>query len=165
MRYRIAFPVLALVVAGGCAGLDTTAPGVKVASTVQNDNDVSSSRSGALHVTKECHEYTRLAGGFCTITSSNLPDIPVGTRVVYQLASGATTVNTDVMLDPPGPSASTAFGHVFLDLVGKHGHGEFSGGTGRFKRLSANVQISWLGGPNWAWDGTYSFSGNAAGDE
>jgi len=191
MRYRIAFPVLALVVAGGCAGVDTTAPqiqqapcvdslpsragtfamligcqqGVKVASTVQNDNEVTSPRSGALHVTKECSEYTRLAGGFCTITSSNLPDIPVGTRVVYQLASGATTVNTDVVLDPPGPSASSAFGHVFLDLVGKQGHGEFSGGTGRFKRLSANVQISWLGGKNWAWEGTYSFSGNASGGE
>src|SRR2546425_9165702 len=50
----------------------------------------SSPRSGALHVTKECSQYTRLAGGFCTITSSNLKDIEVGTRVVYAVASGAT---------------------------------------------------------------------------
>src|SRR3989454_12410536 len=49
----------------------------------------SSPRSGALHVTKECSQYTRLAGGFCTITSSNLKDIEVGTRVVYAVASGA----------------------------------------------------------------------------
>ncbi len=56
----------------------------------------SSLRSGALHVTKECSQYTRLAGGFCTITSSNLKDIEVGTRVVYAVASGATVLNSDV---------------------------------------------------------------------
>ncbi|HEY8853015.1 MAG TPA: hypothetical protein VIM36_12590 [Gemmatimonadaceae bacterium] len=176
MRYRVAFPVLALVVAGGCGGSDATAPasqrsalvatGASSAVTGQDDNDAGSvPRSGALHVTKECYEYTRLAGGFCTITSSNLPEIPVGTKVVYQLASGATVLNTDVILDPPGESSSTAFGHVVLDLVGKHGHIDISGGTGRFKRLSASADISWLGGRDWAWDGTYSFSGNAAGGE
>src|SRR5205809_814675 len=39
-------------------------------------------RSGALHVTKECSRYDGTAGSFCTITSSNIPQIMVGSRVV-----------------------------------------------------------------------------------
>src|SRR5438552_6466917 len=78
----------------------------------------SSLRSGALHVTKECSQYTRLAGGFCTITSSNLKDIEVGTRVVYAVASGATVLNSDVYPDPPAPGRHLAFRHVGLYLAG-----------------------------------------------
>src|SRR5438309_3270488 len=118
----------------------------------------SSPRSGALHVTKECSQYTRLAGGFCTITSSNLKDIEVGTRVVYTDASGPTVLNTDVTFDPPGPGNNKAFGHVVLDLVARHGVVTISGGTGKFTWLEANVVVSYLGGRNWAWDGTFSFS-------
>ena len=40
-------------------------------------------RSGQLHVTKECSEYTGLAGGFCTITGSNLNAIDPGMKVIY----------------------------------------------------------------------------------
>ena len=115
-------------------------------------------RSGALHVTKECSQYTRLAGGFCTITSSNVDGIEVGTRVVYTLASGPTVLNTDVTLDPPGPGNNAAFGHVVLDLAARHGVVTISGGTGKFTWLEASAVVSHLGGPNWAWDGTYSFS-------
>src|SRR5436190_1036832 len=100
----------------------------------------SSPRSGALHVTKECSQYTRLAGGFCTITSSNLKDIEVGTRVVYAVASGATVLNSDVTLDPPGPGNNVAFGHVVLDLAsgqgdrGRHGRTQDRGRHGRTRR-------------------------------
>jgi len=111
-------------------------------------------------VTKECSQYTRLAGSFCTITSSNLKAIKVGTRVVYQLASGPTVLDTDVILDPPGPGESVAFGHVVLDLVALRGAVTISGGTGKFKRLHASAVVTHLTGRNWAWDGTYSFSDN-----
>jgi hypothetical protein len=109
-------------------------------------------------VTKECSQYTRLAGGFCTITSSNIDAIEVGTRVVYALASGPTVLNTDVTLDPPGPGNNAAFGHVVLDLAARRGVVTISGGTGKFTWLEASAVVSHLGGPNWAWDGTYSFS-------
>jgi hypothetical protein len=131
---------------------DTTAPkGV-------GSGEVSFSRSGALHVTKECSQYTRLAGGFCTITSSNLKQIDVGTKVIYAIASGPTVLNSDVTLDPPGPGNNKGFGHVVLDLVARHGVVTVSGGTGKFTHLHASVVVSYLGGRNWAWDGTYSFS-------
>ena len=131
---------------------DTTAP-EQVA-----PGDVSFARSGALHVTKECSQFTGLAGGFCTITSSNLKQIEVGTRVVYAVGVGPTGLDTDVLLVPPNPGKSTGFGHVVLSLVTRQGVVTISGGTGKFKRLHASAAISHLGGPNWAWDGTFSFS-------
>ena len=125
----------------------------------------SSERSGELHVTKECSQYTRLAGGFCTITSSNLKDIEVGTRVIYAVASGATVLNSDVVLDPPGPGNNVAFGHVVLDLASGQGIVTISGGTGKFMWLHASVVVSRLIRPNWAWDGTYSFSNEGDRDD
>src|SRR5205823_13417636 len=170
MTYRIAFPILALLVTGGCSGRDATGPVAKTTSpsasasvsasrNAGDDNDGGNSRrSGALHLTKECSQYTRLAGGFCTITSSNLKDIEVGTRVIYAVASGATVLNSDVVLDPPGPGNNVAFGHVVLDLASGQGIVTISGGTGKFMWLHASVVVSRLIRPNWAWDGTYSFS-------
>src|ERR1700674_1152232 len=38
----------------------------------------SSARRGALHIAKECTQDTGLADSFCTITSSNLSEITVG---------------------------------------------------------------------------------------
>ena len=160
---RTAFPLLALLVAGGCRGSDATDPmspdvhpaiGQAIAPALPE----SSPRSGSLHVTKECSAYTRLAGGFCTITSSNLDQIEVGTRVVYAIASGATVLDSDVILDPPGPGNNTAFGHCRLELFTGRGLCTFSGGTGKFTWFQASVVVSSLGRPNWAWNGTYSFS-------
>jgi hypothetical protein len=117
----------------------------------------SSPRSGDLHVTKECGAYTGLAGSFCTITSSNLKQIEVGSRVVYAKAGGATSLDSDVVLDPPGPGNNTAFGHCSLDFATGLGLCTFSDGTGRFTGFHARVDVSHLGGRDWAWDGTYSF--------
>ena len=163
MVYRIAFPILALLIAGGCNGRDASGPSASASVSASRnagvDNDGGNSpRSGALHVTKECSQYTRLAGGFCTITSSNLKDIEIGTKVIYAVASGATVLNSDVTLDPPGPGNSVAFGHVVLDLASGQGVVTISGGTGKFMWLHASVVVSRLIRPNWAWDGTYSFS-------
>jgi hypothetical protein len=111
-------------------------------------------------VTKECSEYTGLAGSFCTITSSNLNDIEVGSKVVYATAAGAASLDSDVVLDLPGPGNNTAFGHCRLEFATATGVGlcTFSGGTGKFTHFHATANVSYLGGPNWAWDGTYRFS-------
>ena len=162
MTSRTVFPLLALLVAGGCSGSDATAPkspGLHPAlrQAVASDVGESFPRSGALHVTKECSQYTRLAGGFCTITSSNLKQIEVGTKVIYTIASGATVLDSDVTLDPPGPGNNKAFGHCRLDLASGVGLCTFSGGTGKFTWFNASAAVSSLGRPNWAWNGTYSF--------
>jgi len=163
---RIAFSLLALLVAGGCSGRDATDPispdlHAAVGQAMAAAASESFPRSGVLHVTKECTEYSRLAGGFCTITSSNIDEIEVGSKVVYAIASGPAVLDSDVALDPPGPGNNTAFGHVVLALAAGHGTVTFSGGTGKFTHFNASVAVSRVGAPalkTWSWDGTYSFS-------
>jgi len=87
MTYRIAFPLLALLVAGGCSGSDATDPmspntHPAIRKAVAPALSESFPRSGDLHATKNCSTYTGLAGSFCTITSSNLKAIEIGTASV-----------------------------------------------------------------------------------
>ena len=76
-------------------------------------------RAGALHVTKECSQYQGQAGQFCTITSSNIPWIRAGMRIVYADAANFGTtppmLETDVVLSAAHGSA--AYGHVTLNLA------------------------------------------------
>jgi hypothetical protein len=131
---------------------DTTAP-----KEVSPDG-VSFARSGTLHVEKECRAYTGHSGDICTITSSTLKQIEAGSRVIYASDAVGASLDTDVVLDPPGPGNNTAFGHCALNLATGVGRCEFSGGTGKFTWFQASVAVSYLGGPNFAWNGTYSFT-------
>jgi hypothetical protein len=122
-------------------------------------------RSGALHVTKKCPApgFTGQAGDFCTITSSNLEAIEVGSRVVYAQAadflSSPPSLDSDIVLDLPGPGNNTAFGHCHLNFQTGLGVCTFSGGTGKFTHFDASVNVSPpTDGVNWHWTGTYSFS-------
>ena len=117
-------------------------------------------RSGDLHVTKECSGFTGGVGSFCTITSSNVPAIEVGSRIRYlQPDQLGTLSGSDVVLDPPGPGNNNdnnnAFGHCSLAL----GVCTFSGGTGKFTWFQASVDVSHNDDFSlWYWEGTYSFS-------
>ena len=120
----------------------------------------SSPRSGALHVTKECSEYNGLAGAFCTITSSNVPQIKPGMRVVYLQPLGQNGLDSDIVLSRGHGSA--AFGHVVLNATTSRV--TLSGGRGAFAGFQADVQVSVDADGVWYWDGTYSFA-SGAGDE
>lgn len=117
-----------------------------------------SPRSGDLQVSKECSEYTGAAGDFCTITSSNLNAIKVGSRVYYLQAAdfGSMTLDSDIVID--GPGNNNAYGHVTLSIVTGAGAVTLSGGGGVFRGFQASVDVSTTDGVNFAWDGTYSFS-------
>jgi hypothetical protein len=116
----------------------------------------SSPRSGELHVTKECSEYNGQAGSFCTITSSNIPQIKAGMRVVYLEPLGPNGLDSDIVLSKGHGSA--ALGHVVLDLAAAQGRVTFSGGTGKFAMFQAEVDVSVDAEGVWHWDGTYSFT-------
>ncbi|GAC1526079.1 MAG: hypothetical protein NVS2B16_34460 [Chloroflexota bacterium] len=122
----------------------------------------SAPHGGDLHVVKECSTYQGLADGHCTITSSNLSAIPVGTRVVYLEAAGANALDSDIVLVLPSGAGNVALGHCTLPFPNGPGRCTFSGGTGMFKRFHASVAVT----PNpsishgWYWDGTYSFKGS-----
>jgi hypothetical protein len=114
-------------------------------------------RSGALHVTKECSQYNFQAGSFCTITSSNLGAIDVGSRVIYAQPAGGAGLDSDLVLNT-GPGNS-AFGHVMLSWATLSGVLTISGGTGQFRGFEASVIVTYNPNTNlWYWDGTYSFN-------
>jgi hypothetical protein len=137
---------LALVVAIAVAGIVTT-----VGSATPPD-----ARSGALHVTKECSQYFGHAGEFCTITSSSLRAIDVGSKVIYAEPAGAAGLDSDLVLST-GPGNS-AWGHVTLSFATLSGVVTFSGGTGQFRGFHANVVVTYNATTNlWYWDGTYRF--------
>jgi hypothetical protein len=121
----------------------------------------SSPRSGALHVTKECSEYNGLAGAFCTITSSNIPQIKRGMRVVYLQPLGQNGLDSDIVLSRGHGSA--AFGHVVLNATTSRV--TLSGGTGAFATFQADVQVSVDADGVWYWDGTYSFTSGGDGED
>ena len=76
--------IVAIAVVASFAAM-TPAPSIGVASVS------ASARKGDLHVTKECSQYNGAAGSFCTITSSNLTEILIGSRVFYDQAAGIPT--------------------------------------------------------------------------
>jgi len=115
----------------------------------------SAPRSGILDVKKECSQFTGQPGSFCTITSSNVRAIPAGSRVVYASAPGAGVLDSDLVVQTRG--ANLAFGHVVLDLATGTGTVTLSGGTGQFKKFSASVAVSPLGGADFGWVGPYSY--------
>src|SRR5687768_16499497 len=130
--------ILGLCVLGAaCDGRSSSPTAPSTSAQTRNSSaapslSASSQRRGDLHVTKECSEYFGRAGEFCTITSSNLKQIEVGSRVVYAEAAGATSLDSDVVLDPPGPGNNEAFGHRALEFATGRGVCTFSGGTGKF---------------------------------
>jgi len=115
-----------------------------------------SERNGQLHVTKECSQDKGAAGDFCTITSSNLAAIKVGSKVYYDQALGIPKglLDSNVVLD--AGNGNRAVGRCTLDLSTGLGLCTFSDGTGQFTGFRARVDVDCRAGCRW--DGTYSFS-------
>jgi hypothetical protein len=131
--------ILAVIAAGGLA----------TASSAR-----STERSGELHVTKTCSEYTGAAGSFCTIRSSNVDAIKPGMKVVYQQASSADgSLNSDIVLTPR--FGNLIFGHVVLNATTSEV--TLSGGTGKLRSFHASAVVSVDETGLWHWDGSYSF--------
>jgi hypothetical protein len=99
-----------------------------------------SARRGELQLTKECSQYTGLADSFCTITSSNLTAIPVGSREVALQAATATELNSDIVL-VVGPG-DYALAHVVLNRVTHLGVITYSGGRGTFRWFHAHAIVN-----------------------
>jgi hypothetical protein len=115
----------------------------------------SSERNRELHVTKECSQDHGLAGDHCTITSSNVPEITVGSKVFYDQAAGIPTglLDSNVVLD--AGNGNRAVGRCTLDLMTGLGLCTFSDGLGQFSGFHARVDVDCRSGCRW--DGTYGF--------
>lgn len=116
-----------------------------------------SPRTGELHVTKECSQFTGQKDGFCTITGSNLAGIDPGRHVVY---TDPTFVFPNLISDlyVDGPGNNDAYGHVTLSVVTWIGSLTLSGGTGQFRGFHASVVVDCRpSGSPCTWVGPYSF--------
>ena len=115
-------------------------------------------RSGQLHVSKECSEFTGLPGGFCTITGSNLNGIDPGMKVIY-LDPHFVSPNLISNLVVDGLGNNDAYGSVSLNVVTWIGSLTLSGGTGEFSGFHANITVDCTpSGSPCTWDGPYNFS-------
>jgi hypothetical protein len=156
MRFKFKTTSFALVLLAGVAALALSL------STGVTSVSASRAQNGRLHVTKQCSEpqYTGIAGQFCTITSSNLDEIKVGSKVFYDQDAGipAGLLDSNVVLD--AGSGNRAVGRCTVDLGTGIGLCTFSDGIGQFAGFEARVDVSppTPGDPvNWHWEGTYSF--------
>jgi hypothetical protein len=146
---------IASVVLAACSDTTATAPKTQ---TNGPPSVASLPRSGALHVVRECSQYTGLAGSFCTITSSNLAQIPVGSKVVFASAANAYWLSSDVVLSAPGSGNNSAVGHCDVNLTTDLGQCTFFGGTGNLTGFQASAVVAYAGGNIWYGDGTYNFT-------
>ena len=153
MKMKIMTTVFALaLLVAGFATLSLS-PGVASVSAVSASDD---QRERPLHLTKECSSYTGLAGSFCTVTSSNLSAIHVGSKVFYDQAAGTPMglLDSNVVID--AGDGNRAVGRCTLDLSTNLGLCTFSDGTGGLAGFQARVEVDCRSGCRL--DGTYSFT-------
>jgi hypothetical protein len=92
------------------------------------------------------------------VTVSNLAQIPAGSLIYYDQPAGIPTglLDSNVVLDAMG--GNRAVGRCTLDFSTGLGLCTFSDGTGQLAGFTARINVSFLGGTLWAWDGTYNFN-------
>ena len=109
------------------------------------------------HLTKDCAGFSGKVGGYCTIRSSNVKAITVGSKIFYFQADGATAAYSDIVIYV-GPG-TVATGHCFVRFATSVGLCTISDGTGTLAgfRLRVRVTVDHTVPNLWHWDGTYSF--------
>jgi hypothetical protein len=153
MAGRKRSPKSVLGLASGVALL--AALGVFV-SAASSQNQVRTTKP--FHLTKDCSGSKGVAGNFCTIRTSNVKALKVGSKIFYLQASGKTALNSDTAIYA-GPG-NIAAGHCLLRFATGVGLCTISDGTGTLAGLQARARVTHDSSISdlWHWDGTYSFS-------
>jgi hypothetical protein len=112
----------------------------------------------AFHATKDCSGFTGLVGAYCTIRSSNVKALKVGSKIFYVQVAGKTALDSDTVIYVKRDSVAT--GHCLLRFATGVGLCTISDGTGTLAgfRLRVRVTASSSIPKLWHWDGTYSFN-------
>ena len=110
------------------------------------------------HATKDCSGFTGLVGAYCTIRSSNVKALKVGSKIFYVQRAGRTALDSDTVIYVKRGSVAT--GHCLLRFATGTGLCTISDGTGTLAgfRLRVRVRASSSIPKLWHWDGTYSFN-------
>ena len=112
----------------------------------------------AFHATKDCSGFTGLVGAYCTIRSSNVKALKVGSKIFYVQEAGKTALDSDTVIYVKRGSVAT--GHCLLRFATGAGLCTISDGTGTLAgfRLRVRVRASSSIPKLFHWDGTYSFN-------
>ena len=116
-------PASVLVVAAAVFSLAALAFSASAASS-QNR---SPRTTKAFHATKDCSGFTGLAGAFCTIRSSNVKAVKVGSKIFYFQQSSKTVLDSDTVIYVG--RGTVAAGHCLLHLASGIGLCTMSDGT------------------------------------
>ena len=116
-------------------------------------------RRGTLHLIKDCSGKTGDPGSFCVVTSADLPEIAIGSKVFYFQSPIPSTGLQDSNIVLDAGNGNRAVGRCTLDLTNFRALCTFSEGTGTFVGFHARIN----GTPgtdrtNYHWDGTYHFT-------
>jgi hypothetical protein len=109
-----------------------------------------------LTIVKDCSgTMTGKVGEFCTVTTSNVPAIPKGTKVVYSgPVVGSSVFLSSVVTIQASPS-DTATGYCMVDLHTGVGMCTFWKGTGRLAGFHAVIHGSSESATAYHWNGFY----------
>jgi hypothetical protein len=150
---RSGLPASILVLAAAVFSLAALACSASAASS-QNR---SSGTTKAFHATKDCSGFTGLSGAFCTIRSSNVTQIKVGSKIFYFQVATKTALDSDVAIYVRRGTVAT--GHCLLHFATGVGLCTISDGTGALAGFHARVRVK--ADPSipslWQMDGTYGF--------
>ena len=121
-------------------------------------------KNGQVHIVKDCGEESGVPGSdFCTIVTSNLWQLPPGTRIYYDLSPGPTAGpgyfdnNIFVFVSTTQWAVGRCTGPNDINTVGV-GLCTLSDGVGALAGFTARVNVRSAGGSEYAWQGTYSFN-------
>lgn len=125
-------------------------------------------RDGTFHIVKDCSMESGVAGSdYCEIVSSNLPELPRGTRIYYDLSPGPTAgaagfSDTNIFIFVSDSRWAVGRCTVPNNIISdnKRGLCTVSDGVGKLAGFTARIVVGYTPGGSgllFTWDGKYSF--------
>lgn len=125
-------------------------------------------RGGTLHIVKDCGQESGIPGSdYCEIVSSNVPELPAGTRIYYDLSPGPTAgaagfSDTNIFIFVSDSRWAVGRCTVPNNIVSdnKRGLCTVSDGVGKLAGFTARIVVAYTPGGSgylFSWDGRYSF--------
>jgi hypothetical protein len=124
-------------------------------------------RNGQLHIVKDCSTFSGVPGSsYCQIVTSNLPEIPAGTKIYYDQITAGPTAGTAGYLDSNIfvyiSESQWAVGRCTVPNDNTPGLCTLSDGFGPLAGFSARIVVTYAPTTTspalYAWNGTYSFN-------
>ena len=110
-----------------------------------------------LHMVKDCRTYNGVAPTYCTVTMSNLPEVPIGTKIWYTgpVLTNNLFLSSNVTFEPQDGSSAT--GYCIFETKSSKGLCTFWDGSGRLAGFTAVIDVSIDAAGLWHFDGEYYY--------